>query len=272
MAIGDDAIAAGMAIVDGATTDANTIDTEINRSRDYIAQGAGATDAATASKVIKRDANGRAKVADPAVASDIATKGYADALGNPALAPNTIVRRNADNRFNVGTPTGADNATPKSYVDAAVDGVIDWAEADLVHVSGDTMTGQLYLPNSVAATDGYTICYINSNGRVSRGASSERFKKYISDVDPASLGDLFQPLKRWQMKQGDGVWHYGNTAEQLAAHPDTEPFVVYENVSDPEARVPLSIDFISMHAAMLAQLHAEVAALRARVEQLEAER
>ena len=38
MAIGDDAVAAGMSIVDGATTDANTIDTEINRSRDYIAQ------------------------------------------------------------------------------------------------------------------------------------------------------------------------------------------------------------------------------------------
>lgn len=263
MAIGDDAVAAGMSIVDGATTDANTIDTEINRSRDYIAQGAGATDAATAGKVIKRDINGRAKVADPAVASDIATKGYADALGNPALQPNSIVRRNADNRFNVGTPTGSDNATPKGYVDDAVDGVIAWADADLVHRSGDTMTGQLYLPNSVAATDGYTIAYINGNGRVSRGASSERFKKYISDIDPASLGDLFPQLRRWQMRSGDGVWRYGYTAEQLAADPATEPFVVYENVSNPDEQVPLSIDFISLLLAQVAQLRVEIDALKA---------
>lgn len=59
MAIGDDAAAAGMAIVNGATTQAKDIDTEINRTRDYVAQrtsavtpvnrgGTGAQNAATA--------------------------------------------------------------------------------------------------------------------------------------------------------------------------------------------------------------------------------
>lgn len=38
MAIGDAAAAAGMNIVDGATTEARTIDTEINRTRDYLAE------------------------------------------------------------------------------------------------------------------------------------------------------------------------------------------------------------------------------------------
>ena len=37
MAIGDAAVAAGMAIVNGATTPANTLDTEINLTRDYVA-------------------------------------------------------------------------------------------------------------------------------------------------------------------------------------------------------------------------------------------
>jgi len=59
MAIGDDAAAAGMALVAGGSTLSNTIDTEINRTRDYIAQrtstvvpvasgGTGATTAAGA--------------------------------------------------------------------------------------------------------------------------------------------------------------------------------------------------------------------------------
>ena len=40
MAIGDDALAAGMQVVPG-TTLSKDIDTEINRTRDYIAQNAG---------------------------------------------------------------------------------------------------------------------------------------------------------------------------------------------------------------------------------------
>lgn len=38
MALGDDAIAAGFALVDGATSKAKDGDDEINRTRDYIAQ------------------------------------------------------------------------------------------------------------------------------------------------------------------------------------------------------------------------------------------
>lgn len=38
MAVGDDAIAAGFSIVDGSIVLLKDVDTEINRSRDYIAQ------------------------------------------------------------------------------------------------------------------------------------------------------------------------------------------------------------------------------------------
>lgn len=39
MATGDDALAAGMPLVNGATAPANTLDTITNETRDYIAQG-----------------------------------------------------------------------------------------------------------------------------------------------------------------------------------------------------------------------------------------
>ena len=70
MAIGDDAVAAGMANINGATTAANTLDTEVMLTRDYLAQGKGATSAATANKVAKRDANGRLQVATPSATAD----------------------------------------------------------------------------------------------------------------------------------------------------------------------------------------------------------
>lgn len=37
MAVGDDAVAAGFAIVDGSTTLVKDVDLEINRTRDYVA-------------------------------------------------------------------------------------------------------------------------------------------------------------------------------------------------------------------------------------------
>jgi hypothetical protein len=45
------------------------------------------TTAATASKIIARDANGRAKVADPLADDDIATKGYVTTHGGSGLNP-----------------------------------------------------------------------------------------------------------------------------------------------------------------------------------------
>ena len=51
MAIGDDAAAAGMALVNGALVPARDIDDEINRTRDYIANERAARTAADAQKV-----------------------------------------------------------------------------------------------------------------------------------------------------------------------------------------------------------------------------
>lgn len=270
MPSGADAAAAGMDTV-AATADIRLAYDEINKSRDYIAQrtsavtpvakgGTGATDAAAA----------RANLDVPR-AGTVGGRAVMDISGDG----NVGLRYNGS-RF-VGRSGGTElelaNLLDSNGALSAANNANNNANGRVAK-SGDTMTGHLFLPNSVPATSGWTACVINGDGRVSRGASSERFKKYISEVQPLVLGDLFPPLKRWQMKGGDGRWSYGHTAEQLAANPATEPFVVYESVVDDDgvARValddagkpiPYSVDFISL-------LMAKVAQLDARVKQLEA--
>lgn len=165
---------------------------------------------------------------------------------------------------------------------------IDTKDADRVAKAGDTMSGDLFIPGMTPAVSGYTVMYQDATGRLCKGASSERFKKHITEIDPLSLGDLFPPLKRWQMRNGDGVWRYGYTAEQLAASDATEQFSTYERVveedafgqvvgshlarDDKGAPIPESVDVIGLLLAQVAQLNArdlaresEIAELRKQV-------
>ena len=153
MATGDAAAAAGMAVVNGATTDAKTIDTEINLTRDYIAQGKGATSAATANKVVIRDAAGRAKFATPAATGDAATKGYVDgqiagiqaqldaatASGDIATSAGKLVRWSVGTHtVGVPTPSSGTHAANKAYVDTHTTEVVQQLR-DLI----DTLTARV---------------------------------------------------------------------------------------------------------------------------------
>lgn len=250
MALGDDALAAGMDIVE-PEADRREGANEITKTRDYVAQFFNAAKAWVTSGFLAKS---------EAAAAGVATGGK-------------LVRYKANTRVTVSSPIEAADAANKTYVDSAVGG-IDLSSR--VAKSGDTMSGQLYLPASFAASSSYTVAYINGDGRVSRGASSERYKKFISDIDPLSLGDLFPSFKRFQMRGGDGVWRYGYTAEQLAADPTTEPFVIYRRHVEDDGTaphlerdehgnpIPESIDFIGFLLAQNAQLHARLAALEDR--------
>ncbi len=83
-----------------------------------------ATDAATASTLMRRDASGRAKVADPSAAQDIATKNYVDTRRlDQFAAPTTSVSMNNQRITNLLDPTSAQDAATKNYVDASVQGL-----------------------------------------------------------------------------------------------------------------------------------------------------
>lgn len=236
---GDEALDEGMAVMDG-TEDWRDGWRAINKTRDYIAQFYNTVrDWVTATFVPKTDVyNGTGSVF------------------------NKIPRYDGSGRLIAATPTAANQAAPKAYVDGAISG-ISIPTPDLssrVAKSGDTMTGNLWLPNSTAATSSYTVAYINGDGRVSRGASSERYKKYISDLEPSTLGDLFAaPFTRFQMRAdgitaADDTWRYGYIAEHLI-DTDMEPFVV---TIDGQVE---SIDFIGLLLAQVAQLNQRLKAL-----------
>jgi hypothetical protein len=269
MPTGDDAAAAGMALVDGATVDAQTIDTEINLTRDYIAQGKGATDAATASKVVKRDAAGRCKMQGPIVALDVANKAYVDAAVS-AIS------------LNWASITGKPSTFPPSA--HTHDWVDITGEPSLVTLTylndriGPSASVPIYSAGG-PATSGYTIAYINGDNRISRGASSERYKTDIQTVDPLELGDIFPQLHQFAMKDDpDATPRLGYIAERLHESEDLQRFVIYKTepvlddpgpvsgkrrltLDDDGNPIPESIDFIALLLSQVAQMHDRIARL-----------
>ncbi|AYO30795.1 hypothetical protein D2962_09395 [Biomaibacter acetigenes] len=94
----------------------------------------GATSAATASKIMMRDVNGRAKVAAPLASDDIARKDTVDAVqtnlnthaaltstahgATNAATASTLMARDASGRAKVAAPAASDDIAIKSTVDA----------------------------------------------------------------------------------------------------------------------------------------------------------
>jgi hypothetical protein len=281
MAIGDDAQAAGMLVVpaNGAVGSPGKVkqgNQEITRSRDYLANGPtywmpGVT---VPTARIADGAVTNAKIGAAAVTVD-----KVDTYTDPNLGINKIPRYNSTGKLATNDPTAPLHAANKQYVDAAV------GSGSFVSKTGDTMTGSLviasghlFVPTSSVALSGYTVAYIDGDGRLSRGASSERFKKNISRIEPSVLGDLFPDLFRFQMRKGDGSWKFGYIAERLAESEALRPFVVWgrddtdeTTMLDPDAPlVPLSIDFIGLLLAQVAQLHRRTLTIEARLAALEA--
>lgn len=253
---GDDALAEGMAVMDG-TEDWRDGWRAINKTRDFIAQFYNTVrDWVTATFVPK-----------------------SDVYSGTGSVFNKIPRYDGTGRLIVATPSAVNHAAPKSYVDNAVAaggsssqlesggntfGWVGsgWYTNDTVGVDNNLTVGagHLFVPSSSPAASSYTVAYINGDGRLSRGASAAKYKKFISDLEPLELGNLFAaPFTRFQMR-ADGItpaddsWRYGYIADTLVGT-DMEPFVV---TLDGEVE---SIDFIGLLLAQVAQLHARLSAL-----------
>ena len=122
--------------ITGKTNWYDTPDTTLAAAKTHIDATTvhGATNAATANRIILRDASGRAQVASPSAAADIATKGYVDSAAAPkthidattvhgatnAATANRIILRDASGRAKVAAPSASDDIATKGYVDSCI--------------------------------------------------------------------------------------------------------------------------------------------------------
>lgn len=257
---GSDAVAAGMPLVPGGGL-ASDIEEYINQTRDFIAQ--------RTSNVTPIAKGGTGATTAAAARGNLDTPGWTDVAPKGAASAGGIARYSDAGRLQSVTPAGVNDVATVGWVETRVGGIQSGVPA-----SGGTFTGQVYFPNASPATAGYAVAYLNNDGRLSRGASAAKYKKYISDFDPADLGDIFPQLTRYQMRQGDGSWKYGYIADRMAEHPDQQRFVVYAFAPDENGvNVPTdeveSIDFIALLMAQNAQLKAQNDRLNDRVAALE---
>lgn len=167
MATGDDALLGGMTLVNGATAgSAAQIDDYINRACDYIANGP------TYWKpgVVLSIADGGTGATSPSGGRTALGLTSADVIGGVVNDGAGVLRIGAigGNRIRVEN-TGYVTNNTIAYL------------SDIGSIGPDlTLSGHLYVPNSSVATSGWTAAYINADGRLSRGASSRRYKKDIA--------------------------------------------------------------------------------------------
>lgn len=269
MAIGDDAQAAGMQLVpqSGAVGSPGKVKQgwqELNRTRDYIAQffNAAKTYAAGLIPAIWGTAKGGTG------SSNL----YSDT--GPSISGGLLIVQPGGALVR-GSGAIAQAYIPSGIPASKIDGIPTPDLSSRVAKTGDVMTGNLgmngghiLIPAAYQATDNYAVAYINGDGRIAKGASSERYKKFIKTIDPDDLGDIFPDLHRFQMRGGAaGAWKYGYIAERLHEHPDQQPFVVYALVDG--EWVPDTIDFIALQQAQIAQLHRAVDLLAQRLDALD---
>lgn len=195
------------------------------------AQISDAASAATASKVIVRDANGRAQVVDPAVAADIATKHYVDtnavpsnltigtvttgAAGSSAAA--TITGTAPNQSLNLTIPQGIQGATGPAGTNG--NGVLFLNSGDAVP-AGTPANTVIYRPNTIktssffwgsgtatpsnpAPGDTYLRTDIGTNGSIwhyvggSSGVSGWVHKGVLVCTSVMSFGPLYAGAQRF---------------------------------------------------------------------------
>lgn len=138
----------------------------------------GATSLATAGRIVLRDTNGRAKVAAPSAADDIARKDTVDAVqanvtthqnatavgihgSAVAATANTLVHRDAAGRAKVAAPSAADDIARKDTVDAV--------QTNLTTHQNTTASG---VHGSTSAVTANTLIHRDANGRAKVAAPS----------------------------------------------------------------------------------------------------
>jgi hypothetical protein len=158
----------------GLQTAASTMDTHIALQTTVH----GSTSAATASKLVHRDANGRAQFVDPSANQDAATKIYVDThanLTNPhsATSANTasrLVLRDASARAQFADPSAAQDASTKAYTDATAEAARPYASGTYTGDASSSRDISLpFTPSAVILTSKLGQMYNDTDGGVRGG-------------------------------------------------------------------------------------------------------
>jgi hypothetical protein len=166
-AIGDDAAAAGIPLVPGSVA-ANTIDSELNTTRDYVARFG--IKPGTALAVARGGTGGTT----PETARAALGTGYPVPYPPDAAAtPNTVAVRGSNARLLVGEPVGNTDATTKGYVDGRISSIPGGSGL------ADGPTSAAY--NRGTTGTSYFTVWMNAQLQFFRNTSSKRYKKRIRD-------------------------------------------------------------------------------------------
>lgn len=168
MAIGDAAAGKDMDLVNGATTPANTIDTEINKTRDYIAYQIDARNTALLKKVDKPLDGGLMARREPGSVHSIGfyTDNASTLFFRPDATTGTYDRKViTQQELDAALAGGGVDSTARATANAAKDGLLN------ASVYGRTLNGS------------YRVCYVKDDGTLGWVSSSRRYKKNIKPAE-----------------------------------------------------------------------------------------
>lgn len=202
---GDDALAAGLDVMDGTEKWFHGWKA-INKTRDMIANlAAGIRSIATGGTGASTAAGARVNLGVQATVDDVAA-------AVATIAADKLVRANGAGQIAVPDPAYTTSPTPRSYVDTATGGKVS--------KSGDTMTGALRNTWARANSVGSWINLgVAPDGTIGNTSSSRRFKKNIRDWTPDRQALLAIRLVQFKYRAAvyasDDTTQHGVIAEEL---------------------------------------------------------
>lgn len=157
---GDDALAAGMDVVDPATDLVKDGYDEINKTRDYIAQRT-------------------------STVTSVAQGGTGST--NPTGARANLDAAKTDHLHLISQVYALDGVTPYA---TALQAALNAMTAASLQKAGDTMTGHFWSPiaRSTPVNTSFVAAYLNGDGRLGANPSAAKYKHDIEDYDGSVLG------------------------------------------------------------------------------------
>jgi hypothetical protein len=256
MSVGDDALAAGFPIMTG-NEEASTLDTEVNLTRDLIAQR---TSAVTP---IAKGGTGATSAAAARTALGITAENIP--------SENSTVEGRLDYLMQdkVHNASGGSNFLQLWWSGCRMHMLVDNQNVGQIANTGDlagrvvqgqdVTFGHIFTPagRGTPVNSSYVSAWINGDGRIGASASSRRYKEEIEEYEAPSILDL-QPVTFVMKGDDKRTRRLGLIAEDVN---DVEPLLVRHEDGEPEG---VHYEFVAV------ALLAEVQRLAARVEELEA--